>query len=326
MKEAEYEELLQQLLKQYKRKKPDIPARVVEQSINEVAKVYSTAYKKLFGELLNDLVSDFGILATPSYQSQLSLLMKIELRMKELDSSVQTVVMKELERVYASGHVFHALAENTVKTIEQLKGAVPFSSLTMYKADQIVADTMEDLLFSTQHTSKELKKLVREVFSKNIHYHGLKELNQHTMKKIIEKELSKKMLEEALRKKGFVGIIDKSGRKWNTQVYVDMAVSTKMNQAYVEGVKDRAIETGKDLAVIPEKGAKDSCSNFEGMIISMTGATKGYMTYDQLQATGLIFHPRCRHSPVPIGRIELMPKEDIDFHNSKIKKLKKLKK
>lgn len=322
MDKSEYDELLKDILQKYNKSKPDIPARIVQESIKKILKTYEGSYKKLFVELLNILNEDFGVLATPSYQSQLATLKLIESRMNEMNFLITDSLKAELEKNYASAGVFHALATESINTIEELQGAVPYSQLNNYKMEQIVSDTMEDLLFVTQHTSKELKKVVREVFGKNLHYHGLTNENQKNIKKLIENDLSKKMLSKSLQKKGFVGIVDAGGKRWNLKTYVDMAVTTKMNQAYTEGLKDRAIETGKDLAVIPEKGATDPCKNFEGIIISLTGATEGYMTLDQLKATGLIFHPRCTHSPFPIGSLDLVPEEDIAYHNQKIRNLK----
>lgn len=324
MTEQDYEKLLKDILQKYNQKKPDIPARILDKSISNISKIYADSYKQLFKELFEQVYEDFGVLANPSYQSQLKLLQMIEARLNELDSSIMNQISLELEKAYASAGIFHTLATETVKTIEELKGYVPYSQLNNYKMEQIVADTMEDLLFATKHTEKELKKFIRETFAKNLQYHALKNENRFNIQKLIEKELSKKMLEESLKKKGFVGIVDSSGRKWNLKNYIDMAVSTKMNQAYTEGLKDRAKETGKDLAVIPEKGATDSCKYFEGMIISLTGETEGFSTYDQLKASGLIFHPRCQHSPCPIGRLELIPEEDIAFHNKKVKELKNI--
>lgn len=322
MTEKEYKDLLEELMKKFNKKEAVIPARVLEESIESIVKIYAEVYSKLFKELLEELVDNFGVLASPSYQSQLALLQMVEKRIEELDSTIALQLKAELEKAYASASFFSVLAEQTVKTIEDLMGAVPYSTLNTYKMEQIVADTMEDLLFATKHTEKELKKFIREIFAKNLQYHALQGENQTNIKKIIEKELSKKFLKEALEKKGFVGILDSSGRKWNTKTYVDMAVKTKLNQAYVEGLKDRAKETGKDLAVIPEKGASDSCKYFEGMIISLTGATEGFPTYDDLKATGLIFHPNCVHSPFPAGKLELIPDEDVEYHNKKIRELK----
>lgn len=324
MTEKEYNDLLEEVMKKYNKSKTTIPARILEESMEGIAKLYGESYSLLFKELLDELVDNFGVLASPSYQSQLALLVMVEKRMEELDSVVASQVKAELEKAYVSASLFSALAEGTVKTIEDLKGAVPYSTLNTYKMEQIVSDTMEDLLFSTKHTSKELKKFIRDTFSKNLHYHALKEESQKNIKKLIEKELSKKFLKESLEKKGFVGIVDSSGRKWNTKNYVDMAVKTKLNQAYVEGLKDRAKESGNDLAIIPIKGATDSCRHFEGMIVSLLGTTEGFPTYDDLQATGLVFHPRCVHSPFPAGKLELLPKEDIEYHNQKVRDLKKV--
>lgn len=324
MNEQNYNKLLEDLMKKFKRKAPNIPARIVEESATEISKIYGKAYKQLFTELLDRLEEDFGVLASPSYQSQLKLLQTIEVRMKSLDSEISYKVTEELEKNYVTAQVFHSLATETINTIEELKGFVPYSSLNTYKMEQIVADTMEDLLFATQHTSKELKKLVRETFGKNLQLYAIRNENQNNIKKIIEKELSRKGLKDSLEKKGFVGIIDSSGRRWNLKNYVDMAVSTKMNQAYTEGLKDRAIDTGYDLAKIPEKGATDYCKHFEGIIISLTGATEGFMTYEQLKATGLVFHPRCNHAPFPVGNIDLLPDEDVAFHNKKVSNLKNI--
>lgn len=324
MTEQDYDKLLKDILQKYNQKKPDIPARILDKSINNISKVYADSYKQLFTELLEQVYEDFGVLADASYQSQLKLLQMIESRLKELDSNIMKQISLELEKSYASAGIFHTLATETVKTIEELKGYVPYSQLNTYKMEQIVSDTMEDLLFATKHTEKELKKFVRETFAKNLQYHAIKNENRFNIQKLIEKELSKKMLEESLKKKGFVGIVDSTGRKWNLKNYVDMAVSTKINQAYTEGLKDRAMETGKDLAVIPEKGATDTCRYFEGMIISLTGETENFPTYEQLKASGLVFHPRCRHSPFPIRKLELIPDEDIAYHNKKVKELKNI--
>lgn len=322
MNVKDYEKLLEKILKKYNRKKPDIPARMVEDSIENITSIYAESYKKLFTELYQKISEDFGVLATASYQSELALMQMIEKRLTELNIDVSKQVQSELEKQYISGKAFHSLATTSIERLEDLMGAVPYTRVNTYMLDQVVKDTMEDLLFVTQHTSKELKKFIRDTASKNIHYHALKDESQKHIKQIIEKQLSNKFLKESLEKKGFVGIVDAKGRKWNTKNYVDMLVSTKLNQAYTEGLKDRAIETGKDLAIIPEKGAKDYCKFFEGLLISLTGATKGYMTYDQLKTTGLIFHPRCVHSPFPVGSIELVPEEDLKFHNQKVKKLK----
>lgn len=322
MNYAEYEKLLIELMEIQRIKKTSIPKRLTDGGTDRLLKIYSDVYSKLFSELHAALLTDLGISAQPTYQTQLKLLTMIEGKIKALDEVVYVQIKEELSKQFLIGTTLQTLADTTVKSLEQLKGLVPFSILDSYKMTAIVEDTFEDLLFATQHTKKELKKLVRETFAKNIQYWGLKGENYTNIKRIIEKELSAAGLSKTLKDKGFIGIVDKSGKRWNLKTYVDMAVQTKMKQAYAEGLKDRAVETGWDLAKISENGATDSCKYFEGMLISMNGLTKGYMTYDQLKATNLIFHPRCRHTPIPIGNPDLYPEEDMKFHEQQMKNLK----
>lgn len=325
MTKEDYEKLLKELMQVFSISKPTIPARIMNKSVTDLASSYGIAYKALYQEVLTEMIANFGVDSTPSIKSKQALLKLIDERMESLNRVTAKQVRKEVEKQYITGSAFGAISAGLATTLKDLKEVVPYSELNTAKIDQLLQDTMEDLLFSTQHTAKNVKKVVRETFVKNLQYHGLKNESQKNIRKIIGKELSRKFMSESLQKKGFVGIVDSAGRKWNTQTYVNMATATKLNQAYTEGLKAQALNSGYDLAVIPEKGATDACKYFEGMIISLTGQTEGYMTYDQLRATGLIFHPRCRHSPCPIGNIDLLPEEDIKFHKEQMEKLKEAK-
>ncbi len=87
-----------------------------------------------------------------------------------------------------------------------------------------------------------------------------------------------------------------------------MVVRTKMQQAYIEGVKEETKTRGVDLAVVSSHGATDSCGHFEGAIISLRGETPDYPTYDDLLSTNAIFHPNCMHTVNPIRNPGLLPK------------------
>lgn len=100
-----------------------------------------------------------------------------------------------------------------------------------------------------------------------------------------------------------------------------MVVNAKMQEAYHEAIRESAITRNRDLAQISDNGATDSCASFENMVISMTGATKGYPTYDQLKATGMIFHPNCRHTCRPLRDFSLLSDEDQELHRQQMSKL-----
>ena len=322
MNNQQYEEILNHILKQNNLKRPNIPERIKNDSIKHVLKAYEREYNRLYKDLLNDLTDNFSYGAEPTQGEVTSVIAQLERRIMELNERVSADVRVELQKNYISGHAHHSVVVEQITEKAILQTFAPYSLINHPKAEQLIADTMDDLLFATQHTSKELKKVIRDVFNKHLTLAGLTGENYNELAKVIKKELTRKGFSEKLVKEGFIGIIDRSGRKWNLKTYVEMVISTKMSTAYHEGMKDKAIETGKDLARVSEKGSHTPCKYFEGMIISMTGQTSGYMTYDQLQATGMIFHPNCQHTCYPVGTIELVHPVDMQQHEKKMSEVK----
>jgi hypothetical protein len=89
--------------------------------------------------------------------------------------------------------------------------------------------------------------------------------------------------------------VDKAGRRWGSDKYFDMLTKTVMANAANEAYVNTLLQEGHDLVKVNINGAKDACRNWEGRILSLTGATKGYTTLDEAKATGEVFHPRCKH-------------------------------
>lgn len=191
---------------------------------------------------------------------------------------------------------------------------------------QLKQVTMQDLLQATHNTEYSVKKLIRETFTKHLTIDSLKKQGNKVMADKLIQELSGSKLKETIRM-GMTGIVDKAGRRWNVDTYVNMAVRTKYHQCHVAGVKQfvEDYDGHGDLARIPVKQkTKDACKYFEGMLISMTGLTEGYRTYDELKATNLIFHPNCRHNPKPYWDEASVPKSTISAHKRINKKVDKI--
>jgi hypothetical protein len=143
------------------------------------------------------------------------------------------------------------------------------------------------------------------------------------MSKGLIEELTKQGLSKSIKEEGFVGIVDKKGRQWELNRYVDMVVRTKYKQARFEGMRTKAVEDGYDLAVVSSHGAKDKCRKYEGMVISMNGQTAGYPTYQELRRSNEIFHPNCKHTIFPIRDESLLTDEQRKESREKIAKYKK---
>lgn len=321
MLEDRYEEILTKVLKAYGLKRPDIAPRVVDKNIDRIIKTYAKAYQEVYKNLVDNLAS---IGTDTAVTAQASILKQLETKLEELNKKVAEELNQALAEAYVEGRATHAVATETVKTIEELMVAVPYSLLNHEKIYQASIDTFEDLLFVTQHTTKESKKVIRDIISKHIQLGIADNQGHREIMRRIKKELTLENIKRLVGDKALVGIIDAKGRRWKLKTYVELIVKTKLQQLHVEGLKDHALEDGYDLARIPSKGASDSCRAFEGMVISLNGLDRNFPSYDSLKASGLIFHPNCRHTPVPIAGYDLLHEDDRKLHKKLVGNLKNI--
>lgn len=109
------------------------------------------------------------------------------------------------------------------------------------------------------------------------------------------KEISKAMLNKAMEIPGFQ-FIDNAGKKWQAKSYFDMLARTELMTAARASYDDKCAKEGFDVVELTYSGHScDSCDRWEGRLFSLTGATKGLPTKDDLIADG-VFHPNCTHS------------------------------
>ena len=95
---------------------------------------------------------------------------------------------------------------------------------------------------------------------------------------------------------GLVAFVDRSGRQWNMSTYVEMLARTTVMKIHNEAVQNEFVAHGEDLVIISSHlPTCEMCKPWNGKIVSLTGATKGYPTMTDAEAEGL-FHPNCRHA------------------------------
>lgn len=103
-------------------------------------------------------------------------------------------------------------------------------------------------------------------------------------------------VKENLKQQGLSALVDKSGRNWTFDNYSDMLVRTKIVEARNTGLANKMLQNGYDLVQVSNhRSSHPSCARWEGLILSISGATPGYPTLEQAKMDGL-FHPRCQHA------------------------------
>jgi hypothetical protein len=110
-------------------------------------------------------------------------------------------------------------------------------------------------------------------------------------------EMRRELMDRVTKDRPAWTFIDRAGKRWNASSYFSMLSRTTASVTSREAYVDTLSEAGHDLATIeggiPPNCCED-CVRWAGKIVSVTGATKGYPTYQNAQDDG-VFHPRCRH-------------------------------
>lgn len=292
-----------------------VPEPNYDRSRNKLIKEYKTAYASVLAVLLE--LTNIGEFDDP-YQKQASTLRQIEVILAGLDESNRAWCESEIRAAFTEGSASAALSAGTATTLAEATQGVQFSMIAVETVNALIADTYDDLLSATQHTERKIKQVVRQEVGTIIRQRSIQKMGRNTMRNDIVKSLTKKGLTEKVTEDGFVGIIDKAGRKWDLKRYADMVVRTKLQQAHTEGVRVQGIERGIDTAVISSHNAPDACGKYEGMIISLNGLTPGLLTYEEIWRGNECFHPNCGHSVLMI-RLEYFPQKLKDKHDAKVK-------
>lgn len=124
-------------------------------------------------------------------------------------------------------------------------------------------------------------------------------------------EVSKRLLDRALEINGFE-FKDVSGSTWANKSYFRMLARTELMNAARASYDDKMAEEGFDVMLLTVSGdCCEKCARYEGRLFSLSGATPGLPTKQDLIDDG-VFHPNCTHS------YSLMPdyvrERDYDEH------------
>lgn len=300
-----------------------------DKNFKEIMRTYETAYT----EITKQLKQTLNYNKNPLFKTVSHYVIDkyVEQRLQQLSRDLKVVVPSGIDTAFSIAYT-EALAQKHIEqgikniNLEELLKEAPTVMKNGKVATSLGEVTMQDLLQITRNTEYAVKKLIRETFSKHMTVQTMIQKGRKDLANKIIKDLTGKKLDNLIEQ-NITAIVDRAGRRWNVNTYVDMAVKTKYHQAHVEGIKQFVQDYNGygDLARIPvKKDTVDACKAFEGMIISMTGATAGYKTYNELKATGLIFHPRCRHNPVSYWNESSIPKSTLQQHKRISKKADKI--
>lgn len=285
---------------------------------DKLIKSLNNYYMEMFNYMVKALTLNPD---NPQVIREAHIMQQMNFWLNELNTDLGNSLERLIQKTFLEGQAYHMLSIGSVATWADAVAQAKFNVVSRGKVEALFSDTYNDILQATNNTPISIKNIVRDTVQKVAQYNSLKNTNYTEQAEKLMKELSKKGLSEKISKEGFVGVIDRAGRRWDLRTYSNMVIKTKVNQAFMEGIRHEAEQTGLDLAIISDHGAKDACSKWEGVVISMNGLTEGYPTYEQARATNEIWHPNCEHNVHPIRSLDMLHPDDVKQAQKKAVKL-----
>ena len=96
-----------------------------------------------------------------------------------------------------------------------------------------------------------------------------------------------------------IAIIDRAGRRWKTQTYLDVLANTSLMNAYRDAAVLEGLTSGNGLGQITSHPkTRDACLNHQGKIVKLSPDVPG--DYPYYRDLSHIWHPSCRHRIIPL--------------------------
>lgn len=249
--------------------------------VQKLVSFFRGSYNRILGEIKG--ATNFTV------AQRKQVLKQIDKILTDLTGEVQDYVDKTMPGYYKEG------ADYAVKQLKNVKADVEvttgFSKLHREAIIALVDDTMLSYANSINGIRRNvgalLGKVTRQLVTEEI-AHGV--VTGEARRKVTER------IKGIIADQGIHALSDRAGKKWQLDNYAEMVYRTKVVEARNLGLTNRMVENGFDLVqVSAHSGSCKLCAPWEGKILSLTGASKGYTMLETATRAGL-FHPNCRHA------------------------------
>lgn len=252
-----------------------------DQTIDRVTRFYKNAYKNIIKEILT--ATDFGV------YNRKQILNQIEKILTDLGVDVNDWIAEEIPKYYRTG------ADNAVAQLKSAGFDVEVASGFNRIHKEAINNLIDEVGMSFGESLSAVKRNAETLLSR-----AVREMISFKLAEGLTKgealESTKVVIKGMLESYGIDHLLDKGGRKWTLDRYIEMLIRTKTTEARNRGLINRVLENGYDLVQVSNHNTDcGMCRVWEGRILSLTGRTKGYPTLEDAESSGL-FHPSCRHS------------------------------
>lgn len=255
----------------------------------DLARILAQAYVALSDAIIKDQLTLF------EKSVALGKLKHIEAALEEINVAVAQFTAALVQKSYGMGTDW--IDENLKNT--GWKGKPPPMTNIMKKQVGLLAqETYSDIAGRTNKMKEGAVRHLRTTFAEAAR---TGEAQGQTKDKIIRnlvRSLNAGKVRNAVGEVIPFEFVDRSGRRWDTRKYAEMAVNTYHANIARQAKTDRLVQRGFSVGQITFSGARDACSRWEGKRVALTEEASAVLELPMVSSlpNREIFHPNCRHS------------------------------
>jgi len=235
-------------------------------------------------------------------------------------TDTESTVLREVAQMKLDGE---KLTRTTAKKIALKAEEADSTHFLLSDKKELVVKSLDEAITQTMKSVETLSLAVEADRLEMRNLEARPSLAEDEAKRLsdIQEKLEEKGLAKRIQKEAFVAKTDAAGRNLKLANQTRTTLISSIHESYLNGMQEEATRLNMDLAIISSHGAKDECSLWEGVVISMNGETKGYPTLEDAKKSKQIFHPNCQHSVHSIRSLDMLADDDIKKHKEKSAKL-----
>jgi len=273
-----------------------MPAQADPELAAELAKatldIYTRTVERLLTIIARRLADGIDQPGWPERKlaEQVALRNQIQAIVTGLDSHAPATVEAALAHAYQLGglHADRELAATGITPVATEPGNRPLAAL------------LRETIAGITSTHGQIARSALDIYQRTITEASLPGVLTGTMTR---RQAAQAALDR-FANQGITGFVDRSGRNWQLDSYVEMATRTGAGRAQVAGTLDRFEANGRDLVIVSDAPQECSkCRPWEGRILSISGVRVGERLSDGRRVvasvatarTAGLLHANCRH-------------------------------
>lgn len=217
-------------------------------------------------------------------------------RAKEMLGEIRSVIdgLETRTKRYVENAIpltYNRFAKEAVQTIKKSTGKAKFTLIHEEAIKAFIDETNTKFATGLTATTRTAQTIVSQALRNNLQ----KEIAKAKILGSTLDDTAKELVKQ-IEAQGITGLVDKRGRQLNIASYAKTLAYTQFAESGRLAVQNVALENGFDLVIVSShNSAHKECAVWEGRVLSLTGATKGFPTLEEAKASG-IFHPNCQHT------------------------------